>query len=177
MHRRQFLASLGAISFAGCQARSSSPSEVTIDPPLRTWNQYRGSPQKEGYTSKDYPADAPINLHLDYRLKYVALPVLNGQEILVPTPEYIVALDPSDRTEKYRIPLESFPTLPPAVSSNVLLLAGEKLYGYDLHDHSLKWKAPSSRTYFSPTTGGSYLLDNPTNESDSWTSSSLEVAP
>lgn len=147
MHRRQFIATLGTIGFVGCQARPSEQTAVVIEPTESTWNQYRGSPKKQGYTPKDYPTGTPINLHPTNRPKYTAPPVLNRQDILIPTPENIVALDPNDRTEKYRFPLESSPSLPPAASSNVLLLAGEELHGYDLRDHSLKWERSSSRTY------------------------------
>lgn len=148
MHRRQFMATLGAISFAGCQALPTTQTEVTVEPTQQTWNQYRGGPKKEGYTSNTYPTDTPINLHFDYRLKYSATPVRNSQEVLIPTTENIVAIDPRDRTEKYRIPRASLPTLPPAVSSDVLLLVtGEALHGYDLEDKSLKWKTPAAATH------------------------------
>jgi outer membrane protein assembly factor BamB len=74
--------------------------------------------------------------------------VRREKDVLIPTPDYIVALDVSDHSKKYRIPMERLPTLPPAVSSNILLIVTDEfLHGYDLHDRSLKWEKPTSATY------------------------------
>ena len=148
MYRRQFITALGTVSLAGCSGYSSKQTTAEIDPAEHTWNQYRGNPKKDGYTSRKYSTDAPVNLQFDSRLKSASYPVRNDGEILIPTPEYVIALDSSDYSESYRISMKGLPTLTPAVSSNVLLfVTGEFLYGYDLHNRSLKWKKSTSPTY------------------------------
>lgn len=148
MNRRQFITTLGTISLAGCSNNITKQAISGIDPTKYNWNQYRGSPKKDGYTSIGYSTGAPVNLHLDPELRSVSYPVRKGEEILIPTPEHIIVLDLSDYSENYRIPMERLPTLPPAASSNILLVTTDEfLYGYDLHEQSLKWKKPTSPTY------------------------------
>jgi len=148
MNRREFISAVGTIGLAGCSMRSEHNGSASITAPDPGWKQFRGEPQRRGYTTEDYPTNGEAVVETGIDSRSITAPILNGREAIFPTPDVIVGIDLQNYTENYRVSIDRQPTLPVAFGSGVVsLVTSRSIVGYDLNEESKVWEHSAKSTY------------------------------